>query len=79
MSLDLIATAISQLGVGGIFVYLYLRKDNQQKEMTDKVLEAFKENTKVQEGVRGSIVNNTKAIEGLNDLTQKVYEELIKR
>lgn len=78
MSIEIIATAITQLGVAGIFVWLYIRKDDDQKKMTSKLIESYTENTKVQEGLKNSLDNNTKVLEENKSLTQKIHEELLK-
>lgn len=89
IGIDLIATAIAQLGIGGIFAWLFIRKDREKDELSKRkdqeksdlvtqLITSYNENTKVQEGVKSSIEANTQAIRDHKTLTEKIYEELIK-
>lgn len=89
LSINLIASALAQLGVGGIFAWLFIRKDKEKDdlakrkdaektELVNKLIESYNENTKVQEGVKSSLEANTQVIRDNKTLTEKIYEELIK-
>jgi len=79
LSLEVIASAVAQLGVAGIFVWLFIKKDNDNKELQNRVLDSFNANTKVQEGVKNAVENNTQAIRQVSELTTKLYEEIIRK
>lgn len=73
-------TIIGQLGIGAIFLWLYLaeKKDRQSAEtkkdsINDGVLEAFKQNAIITEKTKSSIDANT---ETLKSLSQMVYDVL---
>ncbi len=66
---ETIATIMGQLGLSAVFFYLLMqeRRDKQKVEerleqMTNAVLVAFTENSKVQEGVKLTIENNNDAM-----------------
>lgn len=86
---DFIITIISQLGIGGIFAYLFIKKDEKkeqrEKELTDdkdalvqKLMESYNENTRVQEGLRQALKSNTEVIKENKSLTEQVFLQLIK-
>jgi len=79
MPIELVATAIANLGVGGIFAWLYIRKDKDKDDLVKKLLDSYNENTRVQSDVKNAIKNNTQTIREQKTLTQKIYEELIKK
>lgn len=89
ISYELIASAIAQLGVAGIFVWLFIRKDKdkddlarrkdeEKDKLVGQLIESYNENTRVQSEVKASIEENTRTNKETQTLTQKVYEELIK-
>jgi len=89
ISYELIASAVAQLGVAGIFVWLFIRKDKDKDELSKRkdeekdklvtqLISSYNENTRVQSEVKASIQENTKTNKETQTLTQKVYEELIK-
>lgn len=79
ISVEVIAQAIIQLGVAGIFVWLFIQKDNDNKELRDKVIDSFNKNTEVQANIKNAVENNTRAITEVSQLTSKIYEELIRK
>ena len=79
MQQDFIVTVITQLGVSGIFVWLYTRiekrivdKDHRIIDMTDDLNDAYKKNTQASVKLEETIGKST-------ILTQKVYEELLRK
>lgn len=76
---------IGNLGVGAIFLWLYLeeRKDKKavhkhKDELNGKVLTAFENNAKTSEKLNGTIKENIKVTKQSHTLTEKVFEELIR-
>lgn len=78
-SLTAIANIIGQLGIAGIFLWLFAKKDKDKDALVDRLIDSYNQNTKIQEGVKSSLENNTKAIENQSSMTQKIYEQLISR
>lgn len=87
LSPDILIPAITQLGIGGIFLYLFIKKDRQLEEITgkkdsqmkeknDQVLRAFEANTETMSNVKNALENNTKATE---TLSQRIYDVIVKR
>jgi hypothetical protein len=92
---DFLGQVIPQVGMGSIFLYLFIKKSQEYREdikakdceakevlgkkekriedLSDKFTEIIKENTRVVEGVKNAIDNNTKVIE---TLTERVYDTL---
>lgn len=68
---ELLAGAVAQLGSAGIFFWLFYMIYKDKKEMTDKLIDSYNENTKVQEGLK-NVIKETKT------LTEKVHEELLR-
>lgn len=86
LSPDILVPAVTQLGIGGIFLYLFIKKDKQLEEVTsrkdlqiknknDKVLEAFNANTQSMGDIKNAVENNTKATEMLS---QRIYDIIVK-
>lgn len=61
--IQLITPALAQLGVAGIFVLLFIRKDKRMDEVVDKVFKITEEVSTVVQGVKISTEANTKATE----------------
>lgn len=78
--------AIVDLGTAGLLLYFLFvvwkdrkdiikEKDERIKELSDNVLQIVRDNTKVQEELKATIKENTKATESL---TNYIYEALKK-
>jgi ATP-dependent protease HslVU (ClpYQ) peptidase subunit len=74
--MQITADLIAQLGMGAIFLYLFLRKDEDLKNNNQKVLDAFTSSTASNVKLNETLEANTKAIEQNTLLTQKVWEVL---
>lgn len=81
-----IVKAIVDLGTAGLLLYFLFvvwkdrkdiikEKDERIKELSDNVLQIVRDNTKVQEELKATIKENTKATESL---TNYIYEALKK-
>jgi hypothetical protein len=73
-------TFFGNLGVSGIFIWLYIQekrsnkeKDEYLKELNSKVLEAFNLNTKVSEQTNNILSNNQSVMTGLVARMDKFY------
>lgn len=73
-----IATIIAQLGMSGVFVYLYFsndrghtetikRKDEDIKALGTKVIQIVESSIQTNESLKSSVENNTKATDKLVD------------
>lgn len=62
----------SNLGIAGIFLYLFMNERKSNEKKSDELLDAYKENTRIQQQVANNIEKNT-------TITDKVYEILLKR
>lgn len=81
-----IVKAVVDLGTAGLLLYFLFivwkdrqnivkEKDGRIKELSDNVLQIVRDNTKVQEELKATIKENTKATESL---TNYIYEALKK-
>lgn len=81
-----IATIVTQLGVSGIFVYLFFsskkdhreimeRKDNDFKELSQKVLQLVESNIQTSESLKNSVDNNTKSTDKLVDTVDRILRK----
>lgn len=55
------------------------KKDAVIKEMSDKVLTAFTDNTKSNVELRQAVANNTEALKPIIELSEKIYDTLLKK
>ena len=79
---EAILTIVGQLGIGAIFLWLYLaeKKDRQSAEskkdsINGAVLEAFKQNTAMTEKTKASVDSNTETLKSLSQLVYDVLRE----
>lgn len=77
-----VLAAVANLGVGAIFLWLFIleRKSSQEArdkkdELHDKVLEAFNRNTEVNAKTNQAMENNTEATKTLSDLVYELLKE----
>lgn len=68
---EVIAPVATQLGLSIVFIYMYVTERRYNKEKEEKVLEAFKEQSKTNQQLSGAIEKNTTA-------TDKIFEVLLK-
>lgn len=80
--IEIIGPVIAQLGIGSIFLWLYLKERSERidsiskkDEVHEKVLDAFKENTKVTEQMKATIASNTESNKRLSDLVYDVLKD----
>lgn len=64
--------AIPSLGIGIIFLYLYLQERKRSAEMTKELIAAYKAGVEAQVGVKAALEDNAKAIERNTD-TMRVF------
>lgn len=76
---QIVAPVLSQLGLSAVFLWLFVRKDKTLDEKNQQVLEAFKENTKVQAELMGAIRANTEVTNKNVTVTDKIYDALISK
>lgn len=76
---QILAPVISQLGLSVVFLWLFVRKDKKLEEKNDQVLQAFQENTKVQENLMNAIKANTDITNKNITVTDKIYDALTNR
>ena len=62
-------SALPELGMGLIFLYLYLTERKRNITMSGQIIEMYKESIAASKETRFALENNTKAVEAL---TQKV-------
>ena len=67
--LNALLTTLPNLGVGIIFLYLYLTERKRNTAMTEQIIAMYKESITAGKEIRFALENNTKAVEAL---TQKV-------
>jgi hypothetical protein len=77
VTIEVLITAIAQIGIGGIFVWLYINKDRQHQELQDKVLEVFNKQTEMNGELKSVIQKNTEVSDKTLTLTEQVYKELL--
>jgi len=75
---EVILTAIAQLGIAGIFVWLYIGKDKQTCELQEKLLTVITRQTEMNGELKGVIEKNTAVADRTLTVTERVYDELIK-
>jgi len=75
--MDVLVTAVAQIGIGSIFVWLYINKDRQHQCLQDKVLEVFERQTTMNGELKNVIEKNTEVADRTLVVTEKVYEELL--
>lgn len=68
---EFIAPVASQLGLSLVFLWMYQNERKYNKEKEEKILEAFKEQSKANQQLSGAIEKNTTA-------TDKIFEVLLK-
>lgn len=73
---------VGQLGIGAIFLWLYLaeKKDRQGAEskkdsINGEVLQAFKQNTSITEKTKASLDANTETLKSLSQMVYDVIRE----
>lgn len=76
---EIIGGVITQLGLSVVFLWLMLRrekviedKDNRIRQQSDALLEAYRDNTRVNTELK-TVINRSSAV------TDKIYEALIKK
>lgn len=69
-------TLFGQLGIGGIFLWLYIRKDNKMDEKNDKLLEAYKQNSSAMKDLTDAIKKNSEVSDRNLEATDKIYNLL---
>lgn len=67
--LNALLTTLPNLGVGLIFLYLYIVERKRNTAMTEQIIQMYKESIVASKEIRFALENNTKAVEAL---TQKV-------
>ena len=76
--MDVPTELLAQLGMGAIFLYLFLRKDTQLKELNDNVLSSYERNTKSYTELAESIKNNTEATKQTTNITNEIWRQLVR-
>lgn len=77
-NVEAMLAVIAQVGIGGIFLWLYLKKDKAHDNLQEKLLDSFTKQTEVNAELSNVISNNTKVAEKTLTVTEKVHEELLK-
>lgn len=67
--INALLTTLPNLGIGIIFLYLYLAERKRSASMTERIIELHKESVVASKDIKFALENNTKAVEAL---TQKV-------
>lgn len=67
--LKTLLAGLPELGMGLIFLYLYLTERKRNTTMTQQIIEMYKESIVASKEIKFALENNTKAVEAL---TQKV-------
>lgn len=67
--LNALLTTLPNLGIGIIFLYLYLSERRRNTTMTEQIIQMYKESITASKEIRFALDNNTEAVKAL---TQKV-------
>jgi len=65
---NIILSVLPELGVGIIFVWLFVDERKRSREMAEKWISALANNIKTNAAVEKAIENNTKAVQALVDM-----------
>lgn len=66
-------SALPELGVGLIFLYLYLTERKRNTTMTEQIIRMYKESIAASKEIRFALENNTKAVEALTKKVDKPW------
>lgn len=70
---------IANIPLASVFFTLFWRKDQKLETKNDQLLEAYKESTKIQEGLKTAIEAHTLAVRDNTELTRQVVSVLNNR
>lgn len=70
----IIASTLPNLGVGVIFLYLYLQERKWSRERDAQVQEMYVEAVRVKTVITTALDNNTKAIEMMTNKVERILE-----
>ena len=79
MPVETIASEIAQLGIAGIFVWLYINKDRAHQNLQNKLVNVIKEQTEMNGELKNVIEKNTIVADKTLLVTEAVYKELLGR
>ncbi len=65
--------ALPELGMGLIFLYLYLSERKRNTTMTEQIIGMYKESITASKETRFALENNTKAVEALTEKVDKPW------
>ncbi|HYD35566.1 MAG TPA: hypothetical protein VD999_05840 [Vitreimonas sp.] len=91
---EILMTLLPQLGFASVFMYLYHKekeenkeniktRDNRIQQMTDNLMEAYRKNGEICESLQNAVDNNTRAIErntaSVQSLSEKIHTTITSR
>lgn len=71
---QIILEALPSVGIGAIFLYLFIRERKINSEMTQELIAAYQAGVEAQVGVKGALDNVTKALDRNTDTIARFME-----